>query len=78
MCRVFEVIVATHLYADHTWGLIEVMDTYQVDEIWHNEEGTDAATYRVFMDRVRSFNSTRDPGAVTRSALHCFERDSFC
>jgi competence protein ComEC len=49
-----EVMVATHPHADHIGGLIAVLDTFTVDEIWLNGDTSTSATYKDFMERVNS------------------------
>ncbi len=60
-----EVIVATHPHADHIGGLIAVMDTFKVNQIWHNGDTIDTKTYSDFM------NSANSEGADVHTArLH--------
>jgi len=47
-----EVIVATHPHADHIGGLIAVLDTFEVGEIWLNGDSSSSKTYQGFMSRV--------------------------
>jgi len=49
-----EVMVATHPHADHIGGLIAVLDTFEVEEIWHNGDSSTSQTYTQFMNRVNS------------------------
>jgi len=49
-----EVIVATHPHADHIGGLIDVLSTYKVKEIWHNGDKSDSKTYADFISNVES------------------------
>ncbi|MFC1962806.1 ComEC/Rec2 family competence protein [Chloroflexota bacterium] len=37
-----EVMVATHSHADHIGGLVQVLDTYEVEEIWLNGDAGDS------------------------------------
>ncbi len=43
-----EVMVATHPHADHIGGLTEVLNTFEVNDIWHNGDDSDSQTYREF------------------------------
>ena len=52
-----EVMVATHPHADHIGGLIEVLDIFEVKQIWHNGDDSDSATYKNFMAAVQSENA---------------------
>ncbi len=47
-----EVIVATHPHADHIGGLIEVLEQFEVNEVWHNGDESTSKTYAEFMDGV--------------------------
>ena len=49
-----EIIVATHPHADHIGGLIEVLDDFDVDEIWLNGDTSTSKTYSDFMTRVNA------------------------
>jgi len=49
-----EVMVATHPHADHIGGLIEVLDAFEVDEIWLNGDTSTSQTYSMFMSAVNS------------------------
>jgi beta-lactamase superfamily II metal-dependent hydrolase len=49
-----EVMVATHPHADHIGGLIEVLDAFEVDEIWLNGDTSTSETYLQFMSAVNS------------------------
>jgi competence protein ComEC len=49
-----EVMVATHPHADHIGGLIAVLDTFQVEQIWHNGDTSTSKTYTEFMSAVHS------------------------
>ena len=49
-----EVIAATHPHADHIGGLIDVLDAFDVQEIWHNGDTSTSKTYSQFMSAVRS------------------------
>jgi beta-lactamase superfamily II metal-dependent hydrolase len=44
-----EVVVATHPHADHIGGLIEVLDEFDVDEVWVNGDEATSKTYTDFM-----------------------------
>ena len=58
-----EVMVATHPHADHIGGLIAVLDSFKVDEIWLNGDTSTSKTYHEFMNRVNN------EGASTNEAL---------
>lgn len=47
-----EVMVATHPHADHIGGLIAVLDSFKVDEIWLNGDTSTSKTYQEFMNGV--------------------------
>jgi competence protein ComEC len=49
-----EVMVATHPHADHIGGLIDVLNAFQVEQIWHNGETSESKTYTDFMTAVNS------------------------
>ena len=49
-----DVVVATHLHADHIGGLIAVLDAFQVQQIWHTEDTSESKTYAEFMNGVQS------------------------
>lgn len=49
-----EVMIATHPHADHIGGLIAVLDTFQVEQIWHNGDTSTSKTYTEFMSAVQS------------------------
>ena len=49
-----EVMVATHPHADHIGGLIEVLNAFDVLEIWHNGDTSTSQTYSQFMSAVSS------------------------
>jgi competence protein ComEC len=49
-----EIMVATHPHADHIGGLISVLDTFQVEQIWHNGDESSSLTYTEFMAAVQS------------------------
>lgn len=47
-----EVIIATHPHADHIGGLIDVMENFEVKEIWLNGDDSTSKTYQQFMEMV--------------------------
>ena len=49
-----EVMVATHPHADHIGGLIEVLEDFNVDEIWLNGDTSTSKTYGDFMTGVNA------------------------
>jgi beta-lactamase superfamily II metal-dependent hydrolase len=49
-----EVMVATHPHSDHVGGLIAVLATFQVQQIWYNGENADSATYNEFLAAVQA------------------------
>ncbi len=74
-----EVMVATHPHADHIGGLIAVLDSFEVDEIWLNGETSTSATYSQFMSAVNSEGAgihvarrgdTIQAGNLTFNVLH--------
>jgi len=52
-----EVMIATHPHADHIGGLIDVLSSYQVQEIWHNGDTSTSKTYTDFMSAVKAENA---------------------
>lgn len=52
-----EVMIATHPHADHIGGLIEVLNSFKVDQIWYNGESSTSKTYADFMDAVQAENA---------------------
>ncbi len=57
-----DVIVATHVHADHIGGLIEVLSRFPVREIWHTGDTATTVTYKNFMVAVNA------EGALVRIA----------
>ncbi|MFC1865275.1 ComEC/Rec2 family competence protein [Chloroflexota bacterium] len=51
---ILEVMVVTHPHADHIGGLIEVLNNFQVEQIWHNGDTSTSQTYTEFMSAVQS------------------------
>jgi len=49
-----EVMIATHPHADHIGGLIEVLDDFNVEEIWLNGHTHTSNTYSDFMAKVNA------------------------
>lgn len=49
-----EVMIATHPHADHIGGLIDVLSTYEVKEIWHNGDKSDSKTYADFINSIEN------------------------
>lgn len=49
-----EVLIATHPHADHIGGLIEVLDDFDVEEIWLNGHTHTSNTYSDFMAKVNA------------------------
>ena len=50
----FEAIVATHPHADHIGGLIAVLNTFEVEEVWHNGDSSTSKTYAEFIAAVQA------------------------
>lgn len=74
-----EVMVATHPHADHIGGLIEVLNAFEVDEIWLNGDTSPYAFYSKFMSAVSAEGAqvhetkrgdTIQAGNLTFSVLH--------
>jgi len=74
-----EVMLATHPHADHIGGLIAVLGTFTVDEIWLNGDTRDSQTYSQFMSAVNSEGAivhearrgdTIQTGNLTFNVLH--------
>jgi competence protein ComEC len=49
-----EVVVATHPHADHIGGLIAVLNTFEVQQVWYNGDTSTSQTYSDFMDAVQA------------------------
>lgn len=49
-----EVMLATHPHADHIGGLLDVLKTFKVQQIWHNGDSGDSKTYTDFMTAVQT------------------------
>lgn len=49
-----ETMVATHPHADHIGGLIDVLEAFQVADIWTNGDTSTSKTYADFIDAVNS------------------------
>ena len=49
-----EVMIATHPDADHIGGLIEVLDDFDVEEIWLNGDTSTSKTYSDFIAKVNA------------------------
>ena len=49
-----EVMIATHPHADHIGGLIEVLDDFDVEEIWLNGDTSTSKTYSDFITKVNA------------------------
>lgn len=52
-----EVMVATHPHADHIGGLIAVLESFEVEEIWHNGDVSTSKTYQDFMSAIQAENA---------------------
>jgi beta-lactamase superfamily II metal-dependent hydrolase len=74
-----EVMVATHPHNDHIGGLISVLRSFEVDEIWVNGDTSTSQTYSQFMSAVNSegaqvFTARRgdtiQAGNLTFNVLH--------
>jgi len=53
-----EAMVATHPHADHIGGLLEVLQKYDVKDIWLNGDTYSTKTYTDFMNLVNAENAT--------------------
>ncbi len=49
-----EVVVATHPHADHIGGLINVLESFNVEEVWKNGEESTSQTYTIFNNVINS------------------------
>ena len=49
-----EAVVATHPHADHIGGLIEVLDEFDIDNVWVNGDEATSKTYTDFMAAVNN------------------------
>lgn len=74
-----EVVVATHPHSDHIGGLIEVLDEFDVDNVWVNSDEATSKTYTDFMAEVNDEGAqvhearrgdTIVAGALTFHVLH--------
>jgi competence protein ComEC len=52
-----EIMVATHPNADHIGGLVNVLEVFNVQEVWHNTHVADTKTYETFMADMLSENA---------------------
>lgn len=52
-----EAMVATHPHADHIGGLIEVLEAFEVKEMWHNGDTHTSKTYKQFMEGAEAEGS---------------------
>jgi beta-lactamase superfamily II metal-dependent hydrolase len=59
-----DIMVATHVHADHIGGLIDVLREYEVGEIWHSGETAASVTYNNFTALVEAENATVCIGRV--------------
>lgn len=50
--RKIEIMILSHPHADHLTGLREVLDRYQIDQIYYTGVSYDANGYREFLDKV--------------------------
>lgn len=57
-----EAMVATHPHADHIGGLLEVLQKYDVKDIWLNGDTYSTKTYTDFMNLVSTENATVHQG----------------
>ncbi|MCW4012399.1 MAG: MBL fold metallo-hydrolase, partial [Candidatus Bathyarchaeota archaeon] len=53
-----EVVVATHPHADHIGGLIEVLEYFDVEEVWHSGDDSTSITYSDFITAVNAEGAT--------------------
>ncbi len=53
-----EAMVATHPHADHIGGLLEVLQKYDIKDIWLNGDTYSTKTYTDFMNLVNAENAT--------------------
>ncbi len=49
-----EVMVATHAHADHIGGLTGVLNSYEVEQIWHSGDTSTSKTYITFIEAVNN------------------------
>lgn len=49
-----EAMIATHPHADHIGGLIAVLDSFEVEQIWLNGDTHTTQTYSDFVDKVNA------------------------
>ncbi|MBN1368365.1 MAG: MBL fold metallo-hydrolase [Dehalococcoidales bacterium] len=49
-----EVMVATHAHADHIGGLADLLNTFNVGQIWHSGDTSTSVTYNSFMAAVNN------------------------
>jgi len=65
-----DLVVATHPYADHIGGLIDVLDQFNVREIWTNGDAADTQTYSSFAAAVANEQTA---GAVVRKVSRGYD-----
>jgi competence protein ComEC len=59
-----DLVVSTHPDADHSAGLISVLENYQVNQLWYNGGEHDTLTYRRFLQSLQDLPS---PAQIVRS-----------
>jgi competence protein ComEC len=73
-----ELLIATNPHADHIGGLIEVLQTFDVNEIWLNGDTATSATYSDFMDLIEEWSlQTGEPTLVELGEGPCEPRRGF-
>jgi len=51
--RKVDIVVLSHVHADHLGGLPFIVENFSVSEVWSNGENVDSETYRHFLEIIR-------------------------
>jgi len=51
--RKIDIVVLSHVHADHLGGLPFIVENFSVSEVWSNGENVDSETYRHFLEIIR-------------------------
>ena len=56
--RKIETIILTHPHADHITGLNQILDRYEIGQVYYSGANYDSAGYKEFLDKVKIKNIT--------------------